>query len=104
MTTASDDADNCLTRLVRELIEQKSIARELIGDLDPGMLLIADRGFYGYDLWKLFRQSGAELLCGCDSESRCPFTAGCPTGPTCRTLSPFVLWAYSCLPASACRH
>lgn len=30
--------------------------------LRPGMLLLADRGFFGYDLWKKAAGSGAELL------------------------------------------
>jgi hypothetical protein len=36
--------------------DEKSIARDLIGDLDADMLLLADRGFYGYDMWKQFRR------------------------------------------------
>lgn len=41
--------------------EQK-LVREVIGDLDRQMLLIADRGFYSYQLWKDTRDTGAQLL------------------------------------------
>ena len=38
------------------------LARELIGRVGPGMLLLADRGFYGFGLWKAAIASGADLL------------------------------------------
>jgi hypothetical protein len=41
---------------------ERDLARELLGDLDPEMLVLADRGFYGYDFWQEVRASGAELL------------------------------------------
>jgi hypothetical protein len=41
--------------------EQK-LARGVLGGLAPGMLLLADRGFYSFGLWQAARESGAELL------------------------------------------
>jgi hypothetical protein len=41
--------------------EQK-LARDLIGSLTPGMLLLADRNFPGYQLWKAAAGTGAQLL------------------------------------------
>ena len=34
----------------------------LVGRLGPGMLCLADRGFYGFSLWEQARDSGADLL------------------------------------------
>ena len=41
---------------------ETTLARELVAQMGPGMLLIADRGFYGFDLWRRAAESGAELL------------------------------------------
>lgn len=38
------------------------LARELLDRLAPGMLVLADRGFYGFHLWKRAAQTGADLL------------------------------------------
>lgn len=38
------------------------LARDVIGRLQPGMLLLADRGFYGYELWQQGAATGADLL------------------------------------------
>ena len=39
-----------------------ALAQELIGRLQPGMLLLADRGFYSYGLWRKAIGTGADLL------------------------------------------
>src|ERR1035438_4249621 len=38
------------------------LAHKVLPALKPGMLCLADRNFYGYDLWKKARDSGADLL------------------------------------------
>lgn len=38
------------------------LARELLGSLQPGMLLLADRAFLGFDLWRAAADTGADLL------------------------------------------
>lgn len=38
------------------------LARRLFGALGPGMLLLADRGFHGFDLWREAAATGADLL------------------------------------------
>ena len=37
-------------------------SRELVGRLKPGVLLLADRGFYGFRLWQEAAATGADLL------------------------------------------
>ena len=39
-----------------------ALADELIGRLEPGMLLLADRGFYSFGLWHKATGTGADLL------------------------------------------
>jgi hypothetical protein len=39
-----------------------TLARELVGRLRPGMLCLADRGFYGFSLWGKAQATGADLL------------------------------------------
>ena len=41
---------------------ENTLAGELIDRLKPGMLLLADRGFCGYPLWKRAVATGADLL------------------------------------------
>ncbi len=38
------------------------LSRQLFGELRAGMLLLADRGFYGFELWQAARATGADLL------------------------------------------
>ncbi len=38
------------------------LARQLVERLTPGMLLLADRGFYGFSLWQQAATTGADLL------------------------------------------
>jgi Insertion element 4 transposase N-terminal/Transposase DDE domain len=41
---------------------ETTLARELIGAMGEGMLVLADRGFYGFGLWQQAHSSGADLL------------------------------------------
>ena len=41
---------------------ENTLARELIDRLQPGMLLLADRGFCGFPLWSRAAATGADLL------------------------------------------
>ena len=38
------------------------LARELVGRFTPGMLVLADRGLYGFKLWSQAAATGADLL------------------------------------------
>mgnify|MGYP001311054784 CR=1 FL=1 len=41
---------------------EAELSRLLFGRLEPGMVLMADRGFYGFRLWQAARATGADLL------------------------------------------
>lgn len=41
---------------------ENQLARALIDRLTPGMLMLADRGFYGFETWKKATATGADLL------------------------------------------
>lgn len=41
---------------------EAKLADDLLGALTPGMLLLADRGFFSYALWRKASQTGADLL------------------------------------------
>lgn len=43
-------------------VHETELARRLFGHLRPGMLMIADRGFPGFDLWRAAAAAGADLL------------------------------------------
>ena len=47
-----------------------ALADELIGRLEPGMLLLADRGFYSFGLWRMAIGTGADLLWRAESGLR----------------------------------
>lgn len=42
--------------------DERALAAEVLGSLAPGMLLMADRGFYSYDFWEAAHATGADLL------------------------------------------
>ncbi|TFH43792.1 MAG: IS4 family transposase, partial [Lysobacterales bacterium] len=41
---------------------ETTLARDMIDNLKPGMLCLADRNFFGYELWQKARATGADLL------------------------------------------
>ena len=41
---------------------ETTLAGGLLGSLGPGMLVLADRNFYGFELWNAARATGADLL------------------------------------------
>jgi hypothetical protein len=44
------------------LASEQKLARSLLRSLEPGMLLLADRNFPGYELWGLAAGTGADLV------------------------------------------
>ncbi|MFG3229119.1 IS4 family transposase [Kitasatospora sp. NPDC048194] len=43
-------------------VSEQTLSRRLFTHLEAGMLLLADRGFYGFELWQQARATGADLL------------------------------------------
>jgi len=41
---------------------ETTLAKQVVGSLTKGMLCLADRNFFGFDLWQKARSTGAELL------------------------------------------
>ncbi len=41
---------------------EASLTEPLLGRLEPGMVLLADRGFFSYALWRRAIATGADLL------------------------------------------
>lgn len=41
---------------------ERALANRLISDITPDMVIIADRGFYSFDVFRAFRGTGAQLL------------------------------------------
>ncbi|WP_374066554.1 IS4 family transposase [Actinokineospora auranticolor] len=62
------------------LTSEKTLARDIIGSVEPDMLVIADRGFYGFDLWNEFRRTGADLLWRVSSAVTLPVLEWLPDG------------------------
>ena len=59
---------------------EQALARALLGSLGPGMLLLADRNFYGYGLWNAAAGTGADLLWRVKASLHLPVVAELPDG------------------------
>jgi Insertion element 4 transposase N-terminal/Transposase DDE domain len=59
---------------------EQALARGLLGRLHPGMLLLADRNFYGYRLWTAAAATGADLLWRVKSSMPLPVVQALPDG------------------------
>ena len=42
--------------------EESTLAKKVLAHLKPGMLCLADRLFYGFELWKQAKETNADLL------------------------------------------
>jgi hypothetical protein len=61
-------------------VGEREIAEKLAPSLEPGMLAIADRGFYSFQLWAEFMATGADLLFRVASGLRLPVLEILPDG------------------------
>jgi hypothetical protein len=59
---------------------ERELARGLPGCLHGGMLLLADKGFYSYDLWNAAAGTGAHLLWRAKGSLHLPVTRELPDG------------------------
>jgi len=59
---------------------ERALARELLSHLGRGMLLLADRGFYGYQLWNAAAGTGADLLWRVTAAMHLPAVRALPDG------------------------
>ncbi len=65
-----------------------SLAQRSAQWLGPGMLCLADRGFFSFDFWKLVRASGAELLWRVQGNAVLPVLEILPDGSYLSSLHP----------------
>jgi Insertion element 4 transposase N-terminal/Transposase DDE domain len=59
---------------------EQALARQLLGALRPGMLLLADRNFYSFRLWRDAAATGAGLLWRAKASMHLPVVAALPDG------------------------
>jgi len=67
-------------RLAAWRASERALAEELIADFGPGMLVIADRGFYGCRLWQAAAATGADLLWRMQDGPNLPVVRAFPDG------------------------
>jgi hypothetical protein len=67
---------------------EHTLARRLIGDLRPDMLLIVDRNFFGYQLWAAAAGTGAGLLWRVKLDRQLPVVRALPDGSWLSVLKP----------------
>lgn len=61
-------------------VHETVLARRLFPSLTRGMLLLADRGFLGFDLWRAAAATGADLLWRVRSNAVLPVVTALPDG------------------------
>ena len=59
---------------------ERALAGQLLGSVGPGMLLLADRNFYSYQLWTAAAAAGAQLLWRVKTSIHLPVLAELPDG------------------------
>ncbi|WP_405996798.1 IS4 family transposase [Streptomyces sp. NBC_00829] len=56
-------------------VHETVLAQRLFSSLTPGMMLLADRGFHGFDLWRAAAATGADLLWRVKNDAVLPIRA-----------------------------
>jgi Insertion element 4 transposase N-terminal/Transposase DDE domain len=59
---------------------ERELAKALLDSITPDMLVVADRGFYSFDLWRDYRCTGADLLWRLSAGVRLPVLNRFPDG------------------------
>jgi hypothetical protein len=70
------------------LTAEKALAEQVLAALAPGMLVLADRGFLGYDLWRQAAGTGAGLLWRASASFALPVLEVLPDGSYLSRLVP----------------
>lgn len=67
-------------RLAAWRTSERALGGDLLSELGPGMLVIADRGFYNWQLWQAAAATGADLLWRMQSGPNLPVVRAFPDG------------------------
>jgi transposase IS4-like protein/DDE family transposase len=67
---------------------EKALAGQVLPALAPGMLVLADRGFLGFDLWRRAAATGADLLWRASASFTLPVLEVLPDGSYLSRLAP----------------
>lgn len=59
---------------------EEALTEHLMGSFEPGMLVTADRNFYGFSLWRTARDTGADLLWRVQANLNLPVVRTLPDG------------------------
>jgi hypothetical protein len=59
---------------------ERALAPGLLPDVKPDMIVLADRGFYSFDLWRNFAETGADLLWRVTGSLTLPVLEALPDG------------------------
>jgi hypothetical protein len=68
------------TQMAPYKIGENTLAKDVLPSLQPGMLCLADRGFFCLPMWNLARQTGADLLWRVKSNIKLPRETELPDG------------------------
>lgn len=69
-------------------VSERMLAMQVVEFLKPGMLCLADRYYYGYDLWKKATETGAQLVWRGRSDLILPCVKQLKDGSYCSVLYP----------------
>jgi IS4 transposase len=61
-------------------VYERALVERLLEQFQPGLLVIADRGFFSYELWSRAAATGADLLWRVSASVRLPVMAQLPDG------------------------
>ena len=74
-------------------VQERELFNRILDYLEPGMLVLADRGFYSYDLWTTVRNTGVELVWRVKDDINLPALEWLPDGSYRAELIPAELTA-----------
>jgi hypothetical protein len=69
-------------------VYERELATQLLDHVEPNMLVMTDRGFYSYDLWRQFADTGAALVWRIKRSISLPILAQLPDGSYVSELLP----------------